>query len=48
MGEVAFILNYVPILGPAAAIFIFLFAGSLRIASTGKPCSRRRSISASM
>jgi len=33
-GTVAFILNYVPILGPAAAIFIFLFAGSLTIAST--------------
>ncbi len=31
---VAFILNYVPILGPAAGIFIFLFAGSLTIAST--------------
>jgi hypothetical protein len=35
MGTVAFILNYVPILGPAAAaIFIFLFAGTLAIAST--------------
>jgi predicted PurR-regulated permease PerM len=34
MGTVAFILNYVPILGPAAAIFIFLLAGSLTIAST--------------
>ena len=33
-GTVAFILNYVPILGPAAAFFIFLFAGSLTIAST--------------
>ena len=33
-GTVAFILNYVPILGPAAAFFIFLFAGSLSIAST--------------
>jgi predicted PurR-regulated permease PerM len=33
-GTVAFILNYVPIHGPAAAIFIFLFAGSLTIAST--------------
>jgi predicted PurR-regulated permease PerM len=33
-GTVAFILNYVPILGPAAAIFIFLFAGSLTITST--------------
>jgi predicted PurR-regulated permease PerM len=33
-GTVAFILNYVPILGPAAAIFIFLFAGSLTINST--------------
>ena len=32
-GTIAFILNYVPILGPAAA-FIFLFAGSLTIAST--------------
>ena len=30
-GTVAFILNYVPILGPAAAFFIFLFAGSLMI-----------------
>jgi predicted PurR-regulated permease PerM len=33
-GTIAFILNYVPILGPAAAFFIFLFAGSLTIAST--------------
>src|SRR5271157_666600 len=33
-GTVAFILNYVPILGPAAAFFVFLFAGSLTIAST--------------
>jgi hypothetical protein len=33
-GTVAFILNYVPLLGPAAAIFIFLFAGTLTIAST--------------
>jgi predicted PurR-regulated permease PerM len=33
-GTVAFILNYVPFLGPAAAIFIFLFAGSLTISST--------------
>ena len=33
-GTAAFILNYVPILGPAAAFFIFLFAGSLTIAST--------------
>ena len=33
-GTVAFILNYVPMLGPAAAFFIFLFAGSLTIAST--------------
>ena len=33
-GTVAFILNYVPILGPAAAVFIFLFAGSLTITST--------------
>ena len=33
-GTVAFLLNYVPILGPAAAFFIFLFAGSLTIAST--------------
>jgi predicted PurR-regulated permease PerM len=33
-GTVAFVLNYVPILGPAAAIFIFLFAGSLTITST--------------
>ena len=33
-GTVAFILNYVPLLGPAAAFFIFLFAGSLTIAST--------------
>jgi predicted PurR-regulated permease PerM len=33
-GTVAFTLNYVPILGPAAAIFIFLFAGSLTITST--------------
>jgi predicted PurR-regulated permease PerM len=33
-GTVAFILNYVPLLGPAAAIFIFLFAGSLTITST--------------
>ena len=32
-GTVAFILNYVPILGPAAAFFIFLFAGALTIAS---------------
>jgi predicted PurR-regulated permease PerM len=32
-GTVAFILNYVPILGPAAAIFIFVFAGSLTITS---------------
>ena len=32
-GTAAFILNYVPILGPAAAIFIFLFAGSLTITS---------------
>ena len=31
---VAFILNYVPILGAAAGFFIFLFAGSLTIAST--------------
>jgi predicted PurR-regulated permease PerM len=33
-GTVAFTLNYVPILGPAAAVFIFLFAGSLTITST--------------
>jgi predicted PurR-regulated permease PerM len=33
-GTVAFILNYVPILGPLAAIFIFLFAGSIAITST--------------
>ena len=33
-GTVAFILNYVPIIGPVAAIFIFLFAGSLTITST--------------
>ena len=33
-GTVAFILNYVPIIGPAAAILIFLFAGSLTITST--------------
>ena len=33
-GTVAFIVNYVPILGPAAAFVIFLFAGSLTIAST--------------
>ena len=32
-GTVAFILNYVPILGPATAIFVFLFAGSLTITS---------------
>jgi predicted PurR-regulated permease PerM len=31
-GTVAFILNYVPLLGPAAAFFIFLFAGALTIA----------------
>ena len=52
-GTVAFILNYVPILGPAAAFFIFLFAGSLTIAfdlagpAPGgalcrHPCDRRR------
>jgi predicted PurR-regulated permease PerM len=52
-GTVAFILNYVPILGPAAAIFIFLFAGSLTITSIWQaplpaalygaiPCDRRR------
>jgi predicted PurR-regulated permease PerM len=33
-GTVAFTLNYVPILGPAAAVFIFLLAGSLTITST--------------
>ncbi len=33
-GTVAFILNFVPILGPLSAIIIFLFAGSLTIAST--------------
>jgi predicted PurR-regulated permease PerM len=33
-GTVAFILNYVPIIGPVAAIFIFLLAGSLTITST--------------
>jgi predicted PurR-regulated permease PerM len=33
-GTVAFILNYVPFFGPAAAFFIFLFAGSLTIVST--------------
>ena len=33
-GTVAFILNYVPLLGPAAAFVIFLFAGSLTITST--------------
>jgi predicted PurR-regulated permease PerM len=33
-GTVAFILNYVPILGPATATVIFLFAGSLTIPST--------------
>ena len=32
-GTVAFILNFVPILGPISAIIIFLFAGSLTIAS---------------
>ena len=31
-GTVAFILNYIPILGPAASFFIFLFAGLLTIA----------------
>ena len=30
-GTVAFILNYVPIFGPAAGFFIFLFAGALTI-----------------
>ena len=33
-GTVASILNYVPTIGPAAVIFIFLFAGSLTITST--------------
>jgi len=33
-GLVAFILNFVPILGPISAAVIFLFAGSLTIAST--------------
>ena len=33
-GTVAFILNFVPILGPISAAVIFLFAGSLTIAST--------------
>ena len=33
-GTVAFILNYVPIFGPAAGFFIFLFAGALTINST--------------
>ena len=33
-GTVAFILNYVPIFGPAAGFFIFLFAGALTIDST--------------
>ena len=33
-GTVAFILNYVPIIGPAVAFVIFLFAGALTIAST--------------
>jgi predicted PurR-regulated permease PerM len=33
-GTVAFILNFVPILGPISAAAIFLFAGSLTIAST--------------
>jgi predicted PurR-regulated permease PerM len=32
-GTVAFILNFVPILGPVSAAIIFLFAGSLTIAS---------------
>jgi predicted PurR-regulated permease PerM len=33
-GTAAFILNFVPILGPISAAVIFLFAGSLTIAST--------------
>jgi predicted PurR-regulated permease PerM len=50
-GTVAFILNYVPILGPAAAIFIFLFAANdhFDLASPAPggalrrhPCDRRR------
>jgi len=32
--SVAFVLNFVPILGPISAAIIFLFAGSLTIAST--------------
>src|SRR5208337_2828021 len=31
-GTVAFILNFVPILGPISAALIFLFAGSLTVA----------------
>jgi hypothetical protein len=53
LDAVAFILNYVPLLGPAGAILIFLFAGSLTIASTWQallpaalygahPCDRGR------
>jgi predicted PurR-regulated permease PerM len=34
-GTLAFLLNYVPMLGPACAIVIFLFAGSLTIPSMG-------------
>lgn len=33
-GTIAFILNYIPILGPAAVFFLFLFAGSIAVAST--------------
>jgi predicted PurR-regulated permease PerM len=48
-GTVAFILNYVPILGPAAGFFIFVFSPARsRSPRPGKPCSRRRSMSPSM
>ena len=38
-GTVAFILNFVPILGPISGVIIFLFAGLLTIASTWQASS---------
>ena len=40
-GAVAFLLNYVPILGTALGIFIFLLAGLLPMTCFGKHCFLR-------
>ena len=40
-GTVAFLLNYVPILGTAAGVVIFLLAGLLIMTRSGKRCFLR-------